>query len=346
MESHRVYDSHSLEQVDISNPPPAEFEMRMIIWRARNMPAMDILTNSNDLFFSCHVATVDSDGRKEEQMQETDIHWRSGNGKGSFNWRCIFDVQLPQHKHSPARLSIKGWDKDPMTFTSDLIGYTDINLNHALFKEGLRKWNALQRRETEILAMDSRSLRDQIERLGEVSLGTAVNPNTGKLDVRKGKIAVPADATPDDMRKILRDFSEGDAGTIVRFPSSTLDGTDGPGDADAQVGVLQHVAKKAKAAREATHKLVHDALRVGSDNTPRAWVPLHHPNTGDAVRGEVEISIELLPKSLAQRRQAGLGRDAPNAHPMLPEPDGRVQLSLLSPLTTFKALVGNKLCEG
>jgi len=322
--------------------------MRMIIWRARKMPAMDILTNSNDLFFSSHVATVDSDGRKvEEQMQETDIHWRSGDGKGSFNWRCIFDVQLPQHRRSPARLSIKGWDKDPMTFSSDLIGYTDINLNHALFKEGLHKWNALQRHEAEILAMDSSSLRNKIERLGEVSLGTAVDPDTGQLDVRKGKIAVPPDATADDMRKILRDFSEGDAGTIVRFPSSTLDGTDADADdADAHVGVLQSVAKKAKAARKATHKLVNDALRVGSDNTPRAWVPLHHPNTGDAVRGEVEISIELLPKSLAQRRQAGLGRDAPNAHPVLPEPEGRVQLSLLSPLATFKALLGNKLCEG
>ena len=90
---------------------------------------------------------------------------------------------------------------------------------------------------------------------------------------------------------------------------------------------------------------MNDALRVGSDNTPRAWVPLHHPNTGNAKRGEVEISIELLPKSLAQRRKAGPGRDAPNAHPVLPEPEGRVELSLFSPFATFKALVGSKLCE-
>lgn len=332
--------------VDISKPPPAEFEMRMIIWRARNMPAMDILTNSNDLFFSCHLATVNSDGRKvKEQMQETDTHWRSGNGKGSFNWRCIFDVELPQHRRSPCRLSIKGWDKDPMTFSSDLIGYTDINLNHALFKEGLRKWNQLQRRDADILAMDATSLRRKIEELGEVALGAEVNPDTGKLDKRMAKIAIPANATEDEMRKILRDFSEGEAGTIVRFPSNKPDDVEGNDGDRAEGDVLTSITKSAKAASKATRKLVRDAMRVGSDNTPRAWVPLHHPNTGDAKRGEVEISIELLPKSLAQRRQAGVGRSAPNAHPVLPEPEGRVELSLLSPLATFKALVGSKLCK-
>ena len=57
----------------------------------------------------------------------------------------------------------------------------------------------------------------------------------------------------------------------------------------------------------------------------------------------VKVLLELLPKSLAEQRPAGKGRDEPNAHPMLPEPEGRVELSLLSPLATFKALVGSKL---
>ena len=188
--------------------------------------------------------------------------------------------------------------------------------------------------------MDTKTLRRRIEDLGEVALGAELNPDTGKLDERKANIAVPAD----EMSKILRDFSEGEAGTVVRFPSAKPDDNNENGDATTEGDVLTSIAKSAKAAHKATRKLVNDALRVGSDNTPRAWVTLHHPNTGDAKRGEVEISIELLPKSLAQRRQAGVGRGAPNAHPVLPEPEGRVQLSLLSPLATFKALVGSKLC--
>ena len=90
-------------------------------------------------------------------------------------------------------------------------------------------------------------------------------------------------------------------------------------------------------------RAIQSALRVGSDNTPRFWIDLKHPNTDEAVRGEVEVSIELLPKSLADRRKAGLGREAPNAFPVLPEPEGRVELSIFSPFATFKALVGNKL---
>jgi hypothetical protein len=321
---------------------------------------MDILTNSNDLYFSCHVATVDSAGRKpQEQMQETDTHWRSAHGKGSFNWRCKFDVELPQHNRSPSRLSIKAWDKDPMTFSSDLIGYTEINLNSTLFKEGMKRWNALGRREAEIAAMDAPTLRRKIDELGEVSLGVEVDPVTGEAIKEnpkqlKARIKIPNGATEEDLRKILRDFSEGEAGTIVRYPNPAAANAngeaaegegEGEGEEEEEEGVLGKAAKEARKKAKAAQKLVNDALRVGSDNTPRAWVPLHHPNTGpDGKRGEVEISIELLPKSLAVRRAAGLGRDAPNAYPVLPEPEGRVQLSLFSPLATFKALVGSKLC--
>ena len=317
-------------KIDISMPPPSIFELRMIIWQARNMPAMDMMTQSNDLFFSAHVATVDKDGRKpQELMQETDTHWRSSNGKGSFNWRCLFDIELPQHSRSPARLSIKGWDKDPMTFSSDLIGYTEINLNHTLFKEGLRKYNALQRREAEIDAMDRATLLRKIDLLGEVELG---EKGTEKIKIKDG-------ATEENLRQILRDFSEGEAGTIVRFPGKNAAKDDGLEESDETFGDL-HRLKKAKKEFD---KAMQNALRVGSDNTPRKWVKLRHPNTDDADRGEVEISIELLPKSLADRRKTGLGRTAPNAFPVLPEPEGRVELSIFSPLATFKALVGNKL---
>ena len=78
--------------------------------------------------------------------------------------------------------------------------------------------------------------------------------------------------------------------------------------------------------------------------------------------------IELLPKTLASKRKVvrpnehlraivspdltlpfrlggqGLGRKEPNAHPVLPEPTGRVSLSLFSPLSTLRQLIGPKLC--
>ena len=32
----------------------------------------------------------------------------------------VFDVELPLSETSPSKLSIKCWDKDPMTFSNDV----------------------------------------------------------------------------------------------------------------------------------------------------------------------------------------------------------------------------------
>lgn len=44
-----------------------------------------------------------------KERQETDVHWRSTNGEGNFNWRFVFPVVLP----CPVpRLKIQIWDKN------------------------------------------------------------------------------------------------------------------------------------------------------------------------------------------------------------------------------------------
>ncbi len=41
--------------------------------------------------------------------------------------------------------------------------------------------------------------------------------------------------------------------------------------------------------------------------------------------GRVLISLELLPKALADKLPAGLGRGDPNTNPILPPPSGRLK---------------------
>jgi hypothetical protein len=125
-------------------------------------------------------------------------------------------------------------------------------------------------------------------------------------------------ATEESLRKILKDFSEGEAGTIVRFPSANdtqLGGTK-PLEDGTEESYTKVLAKAAKKARKEAERAISSALRVGSDNTPRTWVALHHPNTDDAARGEVRGSTHYrLPPALFCVCFDGSGRTPPRENP-------------------------------
>jgi len=55
----------------------------------------------------------------------TDTHFRSTNGKGSFNWRLVFKTVLPQEKQ---RISFKIWDKDLLS-SSDYISEASFDFD-------------------------------------------------------------------------------------------------------------------------------------------------------------------------------------------------------------------------
>ena len=55
---------------------------------------------------------------------------------------------------------------------------------------------------------------------------------------------------------------------------------------------------------------------------------MNHPDAVDKngasiPQGWVEISLEILPKSMTKECDNGMGRDSPNNFPILPEPKGR-----------------------
>ena len=82
--------------------------------------------------------------RGEDATQKTDVHYRSMNGEGNFNWRLVFPmdylpaenvmiVKKKEHfysltkseRHLPPILTMQVWDND--TFTrDDFIGMSSI----------------------------------------------------------------------------------------------------------------------------------------------------------------------------------------------------------------------------
>ncbi|RHY35089.1 hypothetical protein DYB32_000418 [Aphanomyces invadans] len=92
--------------VDIALPPPVQFELRVVIWKTKEVPSFDELTDMNDLFVRCQLEGGD--------YQDTDIHWRAKKGKASFNWRMKFPVTLghKQHNSKFPYFKMQLWDKD------------------------------------------------------------------------------------------------------------------------------------------------------------------------------------------------------------------------------------------
>ncbi|KAF0685796.1 Aste57867_22404 [Aphanomyces stellatus] len=100
------HDGSLYPPVDIALPPPTAFELRVVIWKTKEVPNFDEFTEMNDLFVRCQLEGSD--------YQDTDIHWRAKNGKANFNWRMKFPVTLghKQHNSKFPYFKMQMWDKD------------------------------------------------------------------------------------------------------------------------------------------------------------------------------------------------------------------------------------------
>jgi len=121
---------------DVALPPKAIFEVRMIVWKAKNVVSMDSLTNMNDTYVKAFIEGTDS--------QTTDIHWRAKKGKASWNWRMKFDVELGHNTRTMKfpYLNLSMWDKDILKY-DDVIAETVLDLGK-YFKRAYKKGKAVK----------------------------------------------------------------------------------------------------------------------------------------------------------------------------------------------------------
>lgn len=104
-------------------------------------------------------------------------------------------------------------------------------------------------------------------------------------------------------------------------------------------------ATKTKAPKR-KHRLslgqqLRESMGYGPDPPNSAWckMKLHGEDAG-----EVLLSVELLPKAMADSLTAGLGRQEPNENPTLPPPVGRLDITKMgNPMYLIQSLVGKTL---
>ncbi|KAH7825291.1 putative myoferlin-like protein [Monocercomonoides exilis] len=153
---------------EISPPKQENWELRVVVWNAKDVVFKDIKKNSPlkkmdklqgqtcdqetldralsknfcQRMCSCDNDLLDKDssdifvtGQMElmKDKQETDVHWRSQDGVGNFNWRLVFNVILPCHV---PRLKLQIWDKN-MLSANDSIAEAILHLG-GIFKKGYR----------------------------------------------------------------------------------------------------------------------------------------------------------------------------------------------------------------
>ena len=73
---------------------------------------------TSDIFIRCYF--------NNKNYKETDTHFRNQNGKGSFNYRLLYDIEYPDKKNGTI-LTVQAFDKDFFK-ANDLIGEAQIDL--------------------------------------------------------------------------------------------------------------------------------------------------------------------------------------------------------------------------
>ena len=111
-------DSINMTPWQILPEPVSKLELRLVIWETEDMRMMDV-EDTSDVYVTAFI-----DPKKK---QSTDVHYRCQSGNASFNWRIVFELEVPSLNN---RLTLHCYDKD--IFSKDdyisgaIIDLTDI----------------------------------------------------------------------------------------------------------------------------------------------------------------------------------------------------------------------------
>ncbi|XP_077992044.1 myoferlin-like isoform X14 [Glandiceps talaboti] len=129
---------------EITPRQPKKYQLRCIIWNTEDV----VLEETSLLGEKMSDIYVKGWLMGQDEKQETDVHYRSLDGEGNFNWRFVFPfdyippeqtmvVKKKEHFWSldeteerlPPTLVIQIWDNDQFS-PDDFLGTLELNLNH------------------------------------------------------------------------------------------------------------------------------------------------------------------------------------------------------------------------
>jgi len=159
-------------KVPIGPPIPRSFELRVIVWNTKDVAFRD--KNMSDIFLVVYPEGM--------EPQKTDVHYRSENGEGMFNWRMVFPIVLPCKN---SRLKIQIWDKDLLN-PNDVIAEACLNLS-GFFKKAFKDQSSLSHAiERQFIVLTHPNYEGPQGRV-EVSVDLLTEESARKLPAGKGR---------------------------------------------------------------------------------------------------------------------------------------------------------------
>eukprot|EP01138_Halocafeteria_seosinensis_P001972 gb/GECG01002020.1/.p1 GENE.gb/GECG01002020.1/~~gb/GECG01002020.1/.p1 ORF type:complete len:1966 (+),score=293.18 gb/GECG01002020.1/:1-5898(+) len=286
--------------VNIERPPPAPFEVRLVVWRAKDVPSGDGITNMNDLY--CRAMLQ---GAKNETLK-TDTHWRAQNGKASFNWRMKWKVHLPMKF---PYLTLQLWDKDIFKY-NDCLAETQLSLKEHYMRA--RKQN------TRYIVMRDKAREEEQKKKKRQEEGfREEKPVTLPMYTPTGEAYESDEEMGAEVDKELKSTAG----------KRQLTDREKVGEQERQ----QRRQKKQEAEQTLTNLKEMFGMREEVIPENAEWLSMHKTEhtSGKMERvpaGNLLLSMEILPLDLAQQDfHNGSGRSEPNVHPYLPPPAGRMK---------------------
>ena len=319
-------------RINIAKPPPEKFQLRVIVWKSKEVPNFDDMTDASDLYVKAWLedpqvkgklekmkklgkklkswvpnpfknkekAIKEKEALKAAEPQETDTHWRCRNGKGSWNWRMKFNVTLP---HKFPYLHMQLWDRDVLKYVllDSPFLYLWILMNtyiHTHTHISTLRYNDCIAE----CSLDCTKYFKTAHRYDE-----AVNFFAKKLSRKQRKKRKNPKRVNNPKVKSADEIAKDDAKDTVNIIKGYL-GYSTTGDAQ--------------------------------------WLSMYKHNfetDKQDFMGKLLVSIEILPEKVYLGKPAGFGRSDPNMNPRLPAPVGRLRFSW-NPFYMLMELLGPKIC--
>jgi Ca2+-dependent lipid-binding protein len=173
---------------DIAPKPPVEMEIRICVLNCTGIPMMDA-EGTCDAYFRGFFDT-------NEDVQETDTHFRCTDGKPDFQYRLVYNVQYPKKQ---MKWTIQGYDRDFFK-SNDMFGEAVLDLSELMEDVSLIKaplsmnkeyyQNVIKPKHPDLkMEFDSKDPNKMFLQLW------AKNKKSGKME-KAGKVGIKADVYP------------------------------------------------------------------------------------------------------------------------------------------------------